>query len=308
MTTPTWTVTHGRIPEVVVPGHRLGRNIRHDSRSLNYRHQRTATALVTVTHERRIPILNQGGAGACTGNAETGALGTEPLYSALPRPHPHLSEGFALGLYSAAETLDGDGPYPPNDNGSSGLSVCQAARNAGLIAGYTHCLGVPDVLDALQTGPVILGIDWYTSFDTPGPITGIIAITPGATVRGGHEILARGIDITAQTILCDNSWGTSWGLNGSMTMTWDTLAELLAAQGDATVNVPLTSRTRNRSAAGASVPRRSPGSPPKPSRRRSTRPASAAPNSPGKQLHSMPCIPVSRGNAGSPLSTRQLSQ
>lgn len=244
MTADSWIVEYTRIPEVVVPGKPLGRHVKHDSRSKAYRHQRRHDSdLVSVVHERLIPILNQGDVGSCTGNAECGALGCDPCFSALDGTHQQASvktgEPFALALYSSAETIDGDGPYPPQDNGSCGLSVCQAAKTNGFISGYTHCMDTADVLDALQDYAVILGTNWYTSFDTPGP-GGLIEITPGATVRGGHETLWRGIDVEAQTISGDNSWGTSWGVDGSMSMSWATLTRLLAEQGDCTVSIPLS--------------------------------------------------------------------
>ena len=195
-----------------------------------------------MLHARHIGILNQGDVGACTGNAETGALGCDPFYDPLAtRPAGVvLTEQTALALYSAAEVIDGDGPYPPCDNGSNGLSVCKAAQNAGLISGYVHCLSLGDVLDALQERPVIIGSNWYDSFDSPSS-TGQIAITPGSAVRGGHEYVMRGVDVDARTVFSDNSWGDEWGDAGSFTYTWDTLERLLAERGDGTVSVPITS-------------------------------------------------------------------
>lgn len=238
MPTATWIVRHVRIEEQFVPGKPLGRHVHHDSRSLAYRHQQSGVALASVLHNRNVPIFDQGNVGSCTGNAETGALGCDPLFATLPAGTT-LDEAEALRLYSAAEVIDGDGPYPPQDNGSSGLSVCKAARNAGLISGFTHCLSLADVLDALQATPVILGTNWYSSMDSPAS-DGEVAISPGAYVRGGHEYVCRGTDVTAQTVFCDNSWGTSWGVAGSFTMGWGTLERLLAEQGDGTVSVPLT--------------------------------------------------------------------
>lgn len=235
-----WTAERGRIEEHVIPGKRLGRHIVHDSRSLAYAHQRSTRPLHSVLHARRIGILNQGDTGSCTGNAETGALGTDPFFATLgPAGKKLHGERTALALYSAAETIDGDGPFPPNDNGSCGLSVCKAAKNAGLISGYRHCLSISSILDALQSRPVIAGTNWYDSFDTPSS-SGVVAISPGAQVRGGHEYLIRGADTGARTVLADNSWGTDWGAAGSFTMSWATLERLLAEQGDATVSVPLT--------------------------------------------------------------------
>lgn len=239
--TTTHTIERGHIEEHVVPGKRLGRHIRHDSRSLAYAYQSSAVTLRSALHTRHIPILNQGDVGACCGNAETGALGTDPLYAPLVAAgKAGFTEAMALALYSAAETIDGDGPYPPNDNGSCGLSVCKAAANEGLISGYTHCLSLDDVLDALQTGPVIVGSNWYDSFDSPDS-SGLVTISPDASVRGGHEYVMRGIDVDAQTVFADNSWGDGWADKGSFTYSWDTLERLLSEQGDGTVSVPLTS-------------------------------------------------------------------
>ena len=239
--TTTHTIERGRIEEHVVPGKRLGRHIHHDSRSLSFAYQRSAVTLQSVLHTRHIPILNQLETSSCTGNAETGALGTGPLYAPLVAAgKTGFTESMALALYSAAETIDGDGPYPPNDNGSCGLSVCKAALNEGLISGYTHCLSLDDVLDALQAGPVIIGSNWYDSFDTPDG-SGLVTISPDASVRGGHEYVMRGVDVDARTVFSDNSWGDGWADKGSFTYSWDTLEQLLSEQGDGTVSVPLTS-------------------------------------------------------------------
>lgn len=220
----------------------LGRHVVHDSRNLAYPYRRRVVAggptLVTKLHARNIPILDQGNVGSCTGNGEVGVMACEPVFAALPAG-TKLNEALALKIYSGAEDIDGDGPYPPNDNGSSGPSAAKAAMKLGLISGYTHCLSLADVLDALQSGAVSIGINWYDSFDNP-PASGLLTISPNASVRGGHEPMLRGIDVDAQTVFGDNSWGTSWGVKGSFTMGWDTLDRLLHEDGDGTVSVPLS--------------------------------------------------------------------
>lgn len=233
------------IPEVIrIPDKRLGRNVKRDSRADLYNGHETAwRPLVSRLHSRDIPILNQGDVGSCTGNAETGALGSDPCYGALS-PTIVLDEAFAQNLYSAAEILDGDGPYPPNDNGSTGPSVSQAAKNAGLISHYKHCFTLLGVLHALAFGPsgngypVILGTNWYDSMDKPDS-SGLVSVSPGAVIRGGHEYLCRGLDVDAQEILCDNSWGTGWGEQGSFYYSWATLERLLSEEGDGCVGFPI---------------------------------------------------------------------
>jgi hypothetical protein len=235
----THTVEVNYIPEHPVEGKPLGRHVWHDSRSLAYPYTSGGT-LRTVTWARMIGILDQGNLGSCTGNAMVGAAGTTPVYDALPVGHMTLNEAGAVSLYGAATRLDGyPGSYPPDDTGSDGLSVCKAAQNAGLLSGYTHCFDLNTALQALSAGPVLIGCNWYDSFDNPDS-SGLVAISSGAQVRGGHEIVARGLNTSSMLVFLDNSWGPSWGNSGSFSMSWDTLTRLLAEQGDATVPIPAT--------------------------------------------------------------------
>jgi len=233
-----YTVYRRRIEEHRVPGRKLGRHVHHDSRSLAYLWPATGSQ-ADVIHQRRIPVLDQGDVGSCTGNAETGAIGTDPLYPALPAGHPALGEPEALRLYSAAEVIDGNGKYPPNDDGSSGLSVAKAAKAAGLISGYQHATSVQAMISALQQYPVIIGISWYDSFDDPDS-EGLIRIAKGAQVRGGHEVEVIGWSSTSNLFTAVNSWGTGWGVNGTFLFSADTMTRLFSEEGDCTVSLPLT--------------------------------------------------------------------
>ena len=234
----TFTIRAERIPEVVVPGKRLGRHIWHDSRSRAYGvDEAPAGALASMTWERHIPVLDQGGTSSCTGNAMCGAVGTSPIYDALHYGHPALTETEALRIYSEAETIDGDGPYPPNDNGSYGLSVAKAAQHDGLISGYRHAFSLTGLQSALQTGPVIVGVNWYTSMDDPDS-RGLITV--GGTVRGGHELEARQLDMAGGVIWLDNSWSDSWGQAGRCCIRFADFSRLMGEGGDVTVPLPLS--------------------------------------------------------------------
>jgi len=229
------------IPEIVVEGKRLGRHVNHDERSLAYALPEADT-IVSVQWPRVIPVLDQGDVGSCTGNACTGILGTQPDdgdLADLIAAGLVLNESEALKLYSAAETIDGDGPYPPNDNGSSGLSVAKAAQAAGLCSGYLHALSVAAAHTAIQSGPFMVGSDWYTSFDTPDS-SGLVAIASGATVRGGHEYECIGYDLPSDLWHLVNSWGTEYGVAGHFYYSTETFASLLASEGDVTSLVPLS--------------------------------------------------------------------
>lgn len=222
-------ITVIRLPEDYVEGKRLGRHVKHDPRSREFQAKR-ATQIISVTHQATGLPLNQGNIASCTANALCGALNSAPNFV---RGTP-ANETDAIRLYESETKLDGK-PYPPNDPGGSGLMVCKAARGLGMITSYQHAFGIQHALEALVLRPVITGINWYSSFDTPDPQTGLVEITTDATIRGGHEIIADGIDANNHIAWFWNSWGTKFGLGGRFCMTFDIWDRLLQEQGDVTV-------------------------------------------------------------------------
>jgi hypothetical protein len=220
------------VAEEELPGKRLGRHVEHDPRSRNFEAP-MAPQVVSVKHQAVGLPLDQGKIGSCTANALCGALDSAPDFTGgNPR-----NEQDAVSLYELETRLEGQ-PYPPNDPGGSGLMVCKAAKQMGWITAYRHAFGIKNALLALVQRPVITGINWYTSFDNPDPATGLVAIAPGATVRGGHEIVADEIDAPNQLVWFWNSWGTQFGLGGRFCMAFDTWDRLLQERGDVTVPIP----------------------------------------------------------------------
>ena len=211
-----------------VDGRRLGRHVNHDPRSRNFEAE-TAAAIRSVQHAAKGLPLNQGELGSCTANALCGALDSAPDNTSGKK----FTEHDAISLYELETKLEGQ-PYPPNDPGGSGLMVCKAAKQLGWITSYRHAFGIDQALRALTLRPVITGVSWYDSFDSPDK-DGLVAIAPGAKVRGGHEILADGIDAPNKLVWFWNSWGKSYGVGGRFCMSFDTWAQLLSEQGDVTV-------------------------------------------------------------------------
>jgi hypothetical protein len=228
-------------------GGRLGRHVEHDPRSRAYAlsEDLLPSTYTSAVHMVRIPVLDQGSLGSCTGNAAEALTGSDPLYDAIPatvRARPtgdaDADETQAVALYSAATRLDNvQGVYPPTDTGSTGVAVAKAARKAGLVSGYQHAFSLDSALKALAVSPLIVGVNWYEGFDSPSP-DGLVTIS--GSVRGGHEFLLYGIDATKQHVLARNSWGTSWGVKGTFSFSFDDLGRLLDEDGDATLFVPLT--------------------------------------------------------------------
>ncbi len=226
---PDNEIVRRRIEETVVAGRRLGRHVNHDPRSRDFPASR-APSIVSVTHNAVGLPLDQGQIGSCTANALCGALNSTPDNAG----GTVYNEDQAVHLYELETKLEGQ-PYPPNDPGGSGLMVCKAAKSLGWIRAYTHAFGIQHALEALVQRPVITGVSWYDSFDQPDAQTGLVSIAPTAKIRGGHEIVADGIDADNRLVWLWNSWGTSWGLGGRFCWTFDTWEQLLSSQGDVTV-------------------------------------------------------------------------
>ena len=217
------------LPERAVAGKRLGRHVAHDPRSRDFLAHR-ARQIVSVAHLATGLPLDQGDIGSCTANALCGALNSAPYFTG----GTPLNEKDAVALYELETSLEGQ-PYPPNDPGGSGLMVCKAAKERGMLTSYRHAFGVQHALEALVLRPVITGVNWYSSFDRPDPATGLVEITPDATVRGGHEIVADEIDADNRLVWFWNSWGTVYALGGRFCMSFDTWERLLEEHGDVTV-------------------------------------------------------------------------
>lgn len=222
------------------PELRHGRHIEHDPRSLEYKvfknKLQELKAIVTpagsVEWKRRSPILDQGELGSCTGNAITGLLGCEPFVSSSVQA-VKFNENFAVNIYEKATQVDNiPGQYPPDDTGSSGLAVAKVAKRLGYITKYSWATTTSELIYALRTGPVIVGVPWYESFYEPS-YSGRIHI--GGSIVGGHEFLIRGYNAKKKLFIADNSWGVSWGIEGSFNFTTATWEILRKQQADCCV-------------------------------------------------------------------------
>lgn len=216
---------------------RLKRHINHDSKSKEFAFDTSnIPTILDVEHARYIPILDQGQVGSCTGNAGIGSISSAPFINQ-DNPFYTRDENGALKLYSDAETIDGDGPYPPNDNGSSGLSIAKALYAKGLISGYQHTFNLQDALKALNQYTLLIGSNWHTGMDAPDP-TGLVH--PTGPVRGGHQYFAFKDDVEDGLITCANSWSEEYGFQGCFKLTWADFNTLLGEGGDVIVLFPPT--------------------------------------------------------------------
>jgi hypothetical protein len=218
------------LSEQLVEGKRLGRHVHHDPRSRNYPASQ-ASQIVNVRHESTGLPLDQRAHRCSTAHALCGALDSAPNFTG----GTPLTETAAIRVYEQATVLKGESSSAGEESGSSGLMACKAAKELELISSYEHAFGIEHALRALVLRPVMTGINWYTSFDQPDPETGLVEIAPGATVRGGHEVLADEIDSDNELVWFRNSWGRDFGIDGRFCMSFDTWRRLLEERGDVTV-------------------------------------------------------------------------
>lgn len=218
-----------RMSEIIIPGKRLGRHVRIDTRGESYRVAPVSAAAI----ESRMWLgsnqqaLNQGDIGACTGFAPAHALNCLPFGM-------RLSNSDALEIYRVATTKDPwSGSWPSEDTGSSGLAAMQACRELGYIKSWSNAYTIDEVLSGLQTRPGILGCTWFSGCDHP------IAsgeISPVGSVRGGHETAIVGCEPDHGMIVLRNSWekyGVAIsGQTGYFRLTYTEFSVLMLLTGD----------------------------------------------------------------------------
>lgn len=224
---------------------RLGRNVHHDSRSLNYEHvPRDAKPKGKNTFwSSGTGPLNQGHIGSCTGNATAQWLNTDFANSTRQLAHKgkYLTEADALKIYSLGTQLDtAPGTYPPQDTGCDGVSVAKAAVKLGYLDKYTHTFSFAALQATVETTPTICGTLWTNTMFKP--TNGLVKVgrLVESNVAGGHEYLCCGIDWTEYALLFRNSWGdqNAWvgcKPGGYFAIGFTDYQNLLAHQGDVTV-------------------------------------------------------------------------
>lgn len=234
-----------KIREKIIPwtDPRLKRRVHHDDFSRRFPFPVEGITIQSVDHERILPILDQGQVGACTADDALGILGTAPYYTPQVvdlwnRSFGSFDQAGAYRFYNAEENLDGDGPYPPQDNGSSGLTSAKVGRAAGLINGWWQAFGIEQALQALQKFPVGFGTIWMNSMFEPNS-EGILTVDRSSGVAGGHQYEIIGYDSARDLLKIAQSWGVDWGKSGFGFLQSADADWLLGQQGDVTIFTPL---------------------------------------------------------------------
>ncbi len=132
-------------------------------------------------------------------------------------------------IYSEAQKID---EWPGEDyEGTSVRAGAKYLQSKGTISEYRWAWDVQTIADAILTkGPVVVGTNWYYDMFEPDE-KGIIKV--GGQIVGGHAYLLNGVNTKKQLFRIKNSWGRNWGKKGHAYISFDDMAQLIAAQGEA---------------------------------------------------------------------------
>lgn len=194
------------------------------------------------------PIIDQGSEGACVGfgwTAETLAGPVQVKLEDITADVPHDPTDFAHYVYKEAQKID---QWPGEDySGTSVLAGAKVLMKLGVLHEYRWAFSTSEIIGTVMThGPVVLGINWYSGmYRAPDGKLEIF----GNHV-GGHCILVIGYNPSSEkfngkeTVILQNSWGNSWGIDGVAEMTVQDLNRLINEGGEACV--PLARGIRSR--------------------------------------------------------------
>jgi C1A family cysteine protease len=188
-------------------------------------------------------VRDQGQLGSCTGFAITGMLRFNQMKEQLP-DYPYSE----LFLYYAERDMEGD---PGQDNGAqirdgmkvvAKTGVCsealwpydiskfairppdsayQAAKQHTALQYARLEQSLAQMQGRLAQGyPFVFGFVVYESFESDFVARSGVVPMPkrGEAILGGHAVMCVGYDMGKKVFLVQNSWGTTWGMNGYFTI------------------------------------------------------------------------------------------
>lgn len=170
--------------------------------------------------------LDQGDEGACVGFSCAGELAAKPAAY-------QVTNETGLKIYDAARDIDASEGriYPEGATILAGMKACNRAR---FFSKYVWCFGIDDTINwIVRRGPVVLGINVYTSMFRPSP-QGLWSIS--GNLEGGHAIMANGFwpnhPQFGDVLVLTNSWGKNWGVGGRCYLPIEAAVRLLKEDGE----------------------------------------------------------------------------
>lgn len=117
-------------------------------------------------------------------------------------------------------------------DGTSVRALFKSLQTAGIVTEYRWAWDIPTITAwILGHGPVVAGTAWADTMFNPGT-DGFIRIGSGQYV-GGHAYNLIGVDVHRSAFRVLNSWGSGWGENGRVWLSFADFEILLKEGGEA---------------------------------------------------------------------------
>ena len=151
---------------------------------------------------------NQGSLGACEAFTQLDIATSKPRSWSFQQQATFNQA--AIDAYKWITANDSfPGTYPPDDTGSDSLTGCKWLVKQGLAKSCTILSGMSAVKVAVQSGPVIIGINWLSNMYTPDRCG---QLNVNGSVDGGHAESTAGYDAATDTWYIQNHWDNDWGI------------------------------------------------------------------------------------------------
>jgi hypothetical protein len=151
---------------------------------------------------------NQGNLGACEAFTQLDIATTQPR--TLSFATQSLFDAAAVNAYKWITANDDiPGVYPPDDTGSDSLSGCAWLVKNGYAKSCQVLSGASAVKVAIQSGPVIVGMNWPDVYMQPDRCGNMPTAVP--PIDGGHAVAAMQYDAVNDVWDLLNHWDQTWG-------------------------------------------------------------------------------------------------
>lgn len=183
-------------------------------------------SLATYKYWHSPACLDQGNVPQCVGYSTKTMLINSPARQTGTSPTPKE-------LYDYAQRND---EWPGEDYGGTSIRAgMKAAVHYGKVTEYRWAFTLEDVVTWLLTnGTLVLGTTWTSGMSQPHRgKDGRSWIEPTGAYEGGHAYSLNGVNRTQRKVRVLNNWGRSYGDDGFVWMSFDSLEYLLQDHGEA---------------------------------------------------------------------------
>ena len=216
-----------------------------------------AKPVANVEKRLRLPSWHtqwdQGSEGACVGFGTSMMMSILNEQQARDGHHTPFSHKYnPFWLWNEAKKIDEWSDTNPGDtNGTSVRAGCDILRTLGHVRIVKGKEQPADIRQGIKTNkwastvdemrtmiskgvPIAIGVNWYSSFDSPQKIGNgfYIPKTNIGRVRGGHCVCVYGASDERQAFIFKNSWGKDYPLTW---VPYSVMEKLLQEDGEATL-------------------------------------------------------------------------